>query len=727
MNRTVKKSLSYVLLVAFALVLVAGGLSLGYNNVEVQAANLVLNPGFESGTTSWSVPAQFSQSNVDKHSGTYSLKLAGTASWSNMFQTVNVSTNTNYTFSFWGKCGGSEVFKVMDMSWAVIQTANTTANNAWTYYSITFNSGSRTQVMVDVTDSAAGTCYFDDFSVDSGSATATPTSAATATPTPAPGGTIGNTTDGTSTDSAAANYYNALRYQASSNMTVNSMKIKVGTAGTGKMKCAIYSDNAGVPGTFLKGTNELSNLGTGWQTFSLTSSQSLTSGTYYWLVSWRDSSYGISSTTSTACNSWGALTYTASWPTNLPAQGGAADYRHSFYAYSGATPTPGPTATPTPASTSTPTPGATPVPGKMVIGANFWNKGWGAGWADYFASGVNWSTTTNPWNPTFLSDLNTIHYKVLRFMDWGETNGCTFVNWSDRTQKTADQYTSYGIAYEWMIDLCNRVGADMWVCVPAHSTPSFANSLATLIKNNLNSNLKVYVEWSNEVWNYGFEQSTWIRNNKIAGLPTQLTMPDGRLTYVDGDNIWSNYVYYSCRALNEFNNVFGVNSSRVVKVIGGQLGYAPWGGSISSPMADFHLAATKNSACNPWNVKIDAYAVAPYWNGNTVTDMRNSLSGITTDLSWFRESLRIDGRSIPLVCYEGGNDAPVAANQDSGNYQLQIDALNAVKAYVQGAFNYYTHVGADGGHYWGLKQFTGQADSAAHKWRGVMQWMASNP
>ncbi|MFZ5988735.1 MAG: dockerin type I domain-containing protein, partial [Bacillota bacterium] len=153
------------------------------------------------------------------------------------------------------------------------------------------------------------------------------------TPTPTQAEEIlGNKVEGTLNDGVAANFYNAIRYQASSDMTVNQMKVMIAKAGTGKMKCAIYSDSNGNPGTFLRGSQEKSNLGSGWQTFNLTSSLSLTEGNYYWMVSWRDGNYEVFSTSSTGCNWWGKLTYASSWPLSLPAKGGASDYRHSFYA-----------------------------------------------------------------------------------------------------------------------------------------------------------------------------------------------------------------------------------------------------------------------------------------------------------------------------------------------------------------------------------------------------------
>jgi len=122
-------------------------------------------------------------------------------------------------------------------------------------------------------------------------------------------------------------------------------------------------------------------------------------------------------------------------------------------------PTATPMATPTPNSnvTPTPTPSITPAatvsptpatPSRMAVGTNFWNKGWGYGWSDYFNSGVNWSTTTDPWKQSFIDDLINAKYSVLRFMDWGETNSSSVKTWNQRVLKTANQYTSKGIAYE---------------------------------------------------------------------------------------------------------------------------------------------------------------------------------------------------------------------------------------------------------------------------------------
>ena len=63
------------------------------------------------------------------------------------------------------------------------------------------------------------------------------------------------------------------------------------------------------------------------------------------------------------------------------------------------------------------------------------------------------------------------------------------------------------MAYEWMIDLCNRTQRDMWVCVPHFADEEYMYQLASLIREQLDPALKCYVEWSNETWNGMFKQA----------------------------------------------------------------------------------------------------------------------------------------------------------------------------------------------------------------------------
>ena len=98
-------------------------------------------------------------------------------------------------------------------------------------------------------------------------------------------------------------------------------------------------------------------------------------------------------------------------------------------------------------------------------------------------------------------------FSVLRTMDFTDTNNNPQVNWSDRSHATdATQGTANGVAWEYVIDLANATNKDIWINIPEGATDDYVKQLATLLKNNLNPGLHVYVEYSNELWNGSFSQ-----------------------------------------------------------------------------------------------------------------------------------------------------------------------------------------------------------------------------
>ena len=124
---------------------------------------------------------------------------------------------------------------------------------------------------------------------------------------------LGTTTVGGTNTAITANEIRGTRFQAGSAMTLNHINLDIGTSVSGNIQCAIYTDSSSVPGTLLKGTNALSNPGMGWQTFTLTSSQALTSGTYYWLLFWSAANYSVENTTASGTSWYESLTY-GTWP-----------------------------------------------------------------------------------------------------------------------------------------------------------------------------------------------------------------------------------------------------------------------------------------------------------------------------------------------------------------------------------------------------------------------------
>lgn len=156
------------------------------------------------------------------------------------------------------------------------------------------------------------------------------------------------------------------------------------------------------------------------------------------------------------------------------------------------------------------------------------------------------------WHPWFLDRLRDMPLRFLRFMDWGQTNGSPQVSWADRrlpshvtqtgTLNRRAPATGFsgnrptGVAWEYMVMLANEIGTDLWICVPHLADDAYIRKLARLIRFGsdgvepysqavanpvfppLRSDLKVWVEFSNEIWSSGssFPQGNWAQEQANA-------------------------------------------------------------------------------------------------------------------------------------------------------------------------------------------------------------------
>ena len=117
------------------------------------------------------------------------------------------------------------------------------------------------------------------------------------------------------------------------------------------------------------------------------------------------------------------------------------------------------------------------------------------------------ANTTQVFTDQFLSQIGS--FTTLRFMDWLRTNNSPVVNWADRARVTdATWSTDRGVPWEVIVQLANQTGKDAWVTVPGGATDDYVRQLATLLKGSLNADRSVYLEWSNEVWNGMFTQTS---------------------------------------------------------------------------------------------------------------------------------------------------------------------------------------------------------------------------
>jgi hypothetical protein len=399
------------------------------------------------------------------------------------------------------------------------------------------------------------------------------------------------------------------------------------------------------------------------------------------------------------------------------------------------------------------------VCGAMDLGSNFWNLKWHDE-GDCFRDVKN-VTGQDPWNPQFLKDISIYH--SLRFMDWDSINGSLRAVWNERPQKQDGQQTV--TAYEWMIDLCNRINADMWVCVPhlavnrdSGDRPcDYALRLCLLIKTGvdmrdvnleplmdrlssmtaeqliqaggvktcepLKPDLKMYIEYSNETWNGGFKQAHYCVEEGTA-----LALDPKKVLGRDGKQWGSGFCYHAWAAIRIFRSadlVWGADSKRIVRVLAQQAGSAHQTGA--------HQEVMNDAKRNPWHVKADAVAIAPYF-GHKVDgadpDAISKLRGEIADVSKKTASVKkaADAAGLDLIAYEGGQHvlkAPQGVNRDPVMYDLYNEYLQEMSKYFT-HFAHYAHVGParDRGA-WGCMEKTGQTN--APKYRALAEWAQSHP
>ena len=94
-----------------------------------------------------------------------------------------------------------------------------------------------------------------------------------------------------------------------------------------------------------------------------------------------------------------------------------------------------------------------------------------------------------PFHPLLLDRLS--QFKTIRFMNWIQQEGQ--IKWSDRI--TPLTYTQgQGVAYEYMIQLCNILKTNAWIIVPYQANDEYVFQMATLFKNTLRKDVTIDLE-----------------------------------------------------------------------------------------------------------------------------------------------------------------------------------------------------------------------------------------
>jgi len=268
-------------------------------------------------------------------------------------------------------------------------------------------------------------------------------------------------------------------------------------------------------------------------------------------------------------------------------------------------------------------------------------------------------------------------FPAVRFMDFTATNGNPMKIWGERTTPaSASQARAGGGALEYAIALCNQTGKDMWINVPHEADDDYIRKMATMLKSDLKPEIKLYLEWSNEVWNWSFGQAQ--RNLELAKI--EGAKPGSNLNYdkIDNPGYWHfrRFARETMETGNIFRAVFGDKAmmTRIRTVLAVQ---AAWDEGLKTGLS--YIEANYGAPSKFFY----GVAIAPYFNLSEEMNKRADLKldeifaalpqEIENSLSWLDNTIaHARYYNLQTLAYEGGQH--LQDHSDVGNAKIKVEA-----------------------------------------------------
>ncbi|WP_078922573.1 sugar-binding protein [Thiothrix eikelboomii] len=336
--------------------------------------------------------------------------------------------------------------------------------------------------------------------------------------------------------------------------------------------------------------------------------------------------------------------------------------------------------------------------------------------------------------PEYLNYLK--DFSTIRFMAMSGITRNPESHWSERPNLQeatwGGGYGARGAPLEIQVDLANRMQADAWFNLPHAADDDYIRQFATYVRDHLAPTARIYVEYTNEVWNTSFSHSEYTQKKGIeAGFSI--------------NSVEAGYQYYIQRAGEVFaiwEQVFG-GRERFTRVLGS------W---------DTRPDISKKFLGDYGGAQIaDAMAIAPYFGGNTkgyresttvdqifeLTTAKDSFRSLPQVLEHVREQAEIAHHyGLKLIAYEGGqglvdwvtreptqhpNPLFFAANRDPRMGELYTQMLTGWKEAGGELFMAFSSprtcqwFGC-----WGLKEHIRQPPDSAYKYQAVLSFIEAH-
>jgi hypothetical protein len=333
---------------------------------------------------------------------------------------------------------------------------------------------------------------------------------------------------------------------------------------------------------------------------------------------------------------------------------------------------------------------------------------------------------TGVWNPEFLKRWKSM--KIFRTMDWQATNGSKLRTWQDRPLPDDAVYSRAGLPYEVICDFINRTDADLWICVPDDADDDFVRNMAILLKDNLRPEKQIYLEYSNEVWNFSFEQ-----NRRAAQKGRALGMAE-----TDWEAAWFYTARRSVEIFTIFEDVFG-GADRLIRLLPSQ---------AANPYVSEQILKFEDA----WK-HADALAIAPYVGWSVSAEEKDEVLGLGLDgvlervenkilpetIDMMKKQKELAGQyGLGLVSYEAGqhlvglwvanddenlNSILTAANRSERMGAIYDKYFKAWEEIGGGALCHFSSVGTwSKWGSWGLIEYADQTENDSPKYRVTLEY-----
>lgn len=218
-------------------------------------------------------------------------------------------------------------------------------------------------------------------------------------------------------------------------------------------------------------------------------------------------------------------------------------------------------------------------------------------------------------NPDWVARLRGA--RLVRFMDWMATNNSLLERDADRPRPGDFTWARAGVPMEVMVALANDLQADPWFTIPHRAEDALVRSMADVVRDRLDPDLRAHVEYSNEVWNWQFDQARWADDM-------------GRARWGDATSWVQFYALRAVQVADIWRDAFGPQSDdRLVRVISSQTGWL----GLEDQILNAPLVVAEGLPAPA--TAFDAYAVTGYFAAALGTPERVGLVR-----GWLAESLR---------------------------------------------------------------------------------------